>query len=149
MTRDPRPATLYDLPCACASLRRAARAVTQRYDEALRPTGIRLTQFTLLQVLDLAGPLTQGTLGEQLAMDSTTLSRTLRPLEAEGWIRSRPGADRRERHIHLTAAGKRALERATPAWKEAQRLFREELGEREWAALGPLLMATVEAASPG
>jgi DNA-binding MarR family transcriptional regulator len=139
---------LHDLPCACASLRRAARAVTQRYDEALRPTGIRLTQFTLLQVLELAGPLTQGALGEQLAMDSTTLTRTLRPLEAEGWIRSKPGEDRRERHIHLTAAGKRTLERATPAWKDAQRLFRERLGEQEWTALGPLLMATVRAASP-
>ena len=81
--------TLYDLPCMCASLRRAARAVTQRYDEALRPAGIRLTQFTLLQMLSLTGPLTQGALSEQLAMDSTTLSRTLKPVEKAGWIRSR------------------------------------------------------------
>jgi DNA-binding MarR family transcriptional regulator len=140
--------TLYDLPCACAGLRRAARAVTQRYDEALRPTGIRLTQFTLLQVLVLAGPLTQGSLGEQLAMDSTTLSRTLRPLVEAGWIRTRPGKDRRERHIEVTKMGRKALDRGMPAWEGAQRELRRRLGEAEWASLAPLLTATSRAAQP-
>lgn len=140
--------TLRDLPCACAQLRRAARAVTQRYDKALRPAGIRLTQFTLLQVLEIAGPLTQRALGHQLALDSTTLSRTLRPIEKAGWIRSKPGKDRRERHVELTKAGKRALDRATPAWTDAQRDLRERLGERDWAVLLPLLTATARAALP-
>jgi len=69
-------------------MRRAARAVTQLYDAALRPSGLRITQFTLLQVLATAGaPVTQGALGDFLAVDSTTLSRTLRPLERAKWIR--------------------------------------------------------------
>jgi DNA-binding MarR family transcriptional regulator len=138
--------TLHDLPCACAGLRRAARAVTQRYDEALRPSGVRLTQFTLLQMLALTGPLTQGALGEQLAMDSTTLSRTLQPVEKAGWIRSRPGRDRRERYVELTKAGHKALSRVTPAWEAAQRDLRHRLGEEGWAALGPMLTATARAA---
>src|SRR5213080_2504071 len=70
------------LPCACANMRRAARAVTQLYDAALRPSGLRITQFTLLRALARAGgPMTQDALGELLAVDSTTLSRTLRQLE--------------------------------------------------------------------
>src|SRR5438093_3833551 len=66
----------------------AARAVTQLYDAALRPTGLRITQFTLLRALARAGgPMTQDALGELLAVDSTTLSRTLRQLEQSKWIR--------------------------------------------------------------
>jgi DNA-binding MarR family transcriptional regulator len=138
--------TLPDLPCACASLRRAARAVTQLYDDALRPSGVRLTQFTLLQMLSLTGPITQGALGEHLAMDSTTLSRTLQPVEKAGWIRSRPGTDRRQRYVEVTKAGLKMLHRATPAWETVQHDLRHRLGEETWAALGPILIATTRAA---
>ena len=65
------------LPCFCASLRRASRALTQVYEQALRPLGLRGTQFTVLQALSLAGEVPQGELGRILAMDSTTLTRTL------------------------------------------------------------------------
>src|SRR5712691_12742993 len=65
------------VPCMCARFRRASRALTQLYDEALRPLGLRATQFTILQALSLAGEVSQGHLGEMLAMDSTTLTRTL------------------------------------------------------------------------
>ncbi len=126
------------LGCACANLRRLTRAVTQLYDNALRSQGLRTTQFTLLQVLARRGTLTQGTLAAFLAADSTTLSRTLKPLEAARWIRSFPGGDRRERHLELTPAGRRTLERATPAWEAAQRRLRERLGERSWRALEEL-----------
>lgn len=140
------PATVLGLPCACAELRRAARAVTRLYDAALRPSGVRTTQFTLLQVLTLAGsPLRQGMLGEILALDTTTLSRTLRPLEQAKWIRSAAGADGRERYIELTPLGRRVLDRATPAWKAAQRRLETALGPREWAALGRLTAAAVTA----
>jgi DNA-binding MarR family transcriptional regulator len=138
--------TLTDLPCACASLRRAARAATQLYDDALRPTGVRLTQFTLLQMLSLTGPITQGSLGEQLAMDSTTLSRTLQPVQKAGWIRSRPGTDRRQRYVEVTKAGLKMLHRATPAWEAAQHDLRHRIGEETWTALGPILTTTTRAA---
>src|SRR5437773_5124559 len=86
------------LPCACANMRRAARAMTQLYDAALRPSRLRITQFTLLQVLERTGePMTQGALGDLLALDTTTLSRTLRPLERAKWIRRVEGGDARER----------------------------------------------------
>ena len=128
------------LPCACASLRRASRAVTQLYVEALRPSGIRITQFTLLQFLAIAGrPITQGTLGQLLALDSTTLSRTLKPLEAAGWIRSIAGQDGRERHVELATAGRRVLKRATPVWEGVQQRLRHALGPRQWSALDELL----------
>jgi DNA-binding MarR family transcriptional regulator len=110
------------------------------YEEALRPSGIRITQFALLQFLALAGrPITQGTLGQLLALDSTTLSRTLKPLESAGWIRSTPGPDGRERHVELTAGGRRVLKRATPAWEAVQQRLRLALGPKQWSALEALL----------
>lgn len=134
------------LPCACASLRRASRAVTQLYERHLRDSGLRITQFTLLQALALAGELTQGALGDALAIDSTTLSRTLRPLELAGWVRSRPGEDdRRERHWKLTAAGRRKLDAAIPAWRAAQLELRKRVGDAGWQVLVGELTETVVA----
>ncbi len=138
------------LPCACASLRRATRAVTQLYDAALRPIGLRITQLTLLQVLERAGePMTQGALGEVLALDSTTLTRTLRPLERVKWIRRVEGGDARERRFELATQGRRALARAMPAWERVQRRLRSGLGQRNWAALRELLTSTVAAVRRG
>jgi DNA-binding MarR family transcriptional regulator len=127
-----RAAVAPTLPCACASLRRAARAVTQLYDEALRATGLRVTQFTLLQVLQRRGEVTQAEIGDFLALDSTTLSRTLRPLETKNWIRSRPGEDRRERYWSITATGLRKLESALPAWETRQSKLRKHFGDTRW-----------------
>ncbi|MFY9937369.1 MAG: MarR family transcriptional regulator, partial [Silvibacterium sp.] len=74
------------LPCMCASLRRASRLLSQLYEDALRPLGMRATQFTILQSLALAGEVTQGQLGQMLGMDSTTLTRTLTIMIRQGWI---------------------------------------------------------------
>src|SRR5262245_1204422 len=123
------------LPCACANLRRAARAVSQLYDEELRGTGLTIAQFTLLQALDLVGEIAQGSLGRLLVIDSTTLTRTLKPLEREGWIRRRTGEDRREREIVLTSAGRSRFKRAVPAWNRAQDRVRRRVGRRQWAKL--------------
>ena len=123
------------LPCACANLRRAARAVSQLYDEELRETGLTIAQFTLLQALDLAGEITQGGLGRLLVIDSTTLTRTLKPLERKGWIRRRTGRDRRSRQIVLTSAGRSRFQRALPAWNRAQERVRRRVGRRQWAKL--------------
>ncbi len=122
------PKDLPRLPCAGANLRRAARAVSQLYEEALSGSGLRATQFTLLQTLQIAGALSQGELGRVLCIDSTTLSRTLRPLVKNGWIAGRQGTDKRERLVSLTAAGKEKLELVTPSWKRAQRRFNRAVG---------------------
>jgi DNA-binding MarR family transcriptional regulator len=123
------------LPCACATLRRASRVVTQLYDSELKATGLTITQFTLLQALDLASRVTQGQLGELLSIDSTTLSRTLRPLVKNRWIRSLAGEDRRERFLELTPLGAKQLEGALPHWQRAQNSLRTALGESGWKAL--------------
>ena len=124
--------SLPSLPCLCASFRRAARALTQCYDEAVRPLGLHVTQFTVLQALSLTGEVTQGKLGEILAMDSTTLTRTLDLMRQSGWISRRRGADRREWRLQLSSSGRDQLKRALPAWKKAQSHMAGQLGEKLW-----------------
>jgi DNA-binding MarR family transcriptional regulator len=113
----------------CASLRRASRALTQLYEDALRPTGLRATQFTVLQTLSIAGEVTQGELGQILAMDSTTLTRTLTIMSRHGWIAKRRGEDRREWRMRLSEAGETQLKKALPHWEKAQKQLRRQLGE--------------------
>jgi DNA-binding MarR family transcriptional regulator len=144
MSDTPLPA----LPCACANLRRAARAVTQSYEAALRGTGLRVTQCSLLQALHLLGPRSQGVLGDLLAIDSTTLSRTLRPLARAGLIRATRGKDRRAVRWALTAAGKRRLLRVLPAWERAQARLKDRLRPEHWRMLLEDL-AVVAAAARG
>ncbi|MCP5110265.1 MAG: MarR family transcriptional regulator [bacterium] len=123
------------LPCACATLRRAARSVTQLYDTQLRPSGLRATQFTILQALSLAGATPQGALGDILALDSTTLTRALKLLAKEGWIASDPGKDRRQRYWKLTPTGRQQLLRATPYWERAQLQLKNALSKTAWENL--------------
>ena len=120
---------LPSLPCMCASLRRASRALTQLYEEALRPTGLRATQFTILQTLSLADEVTQGKLGQILAMDSTTLTRTLSTMARHGWIAKRRGEDRREWRMRLSKAGEIQFKQALPHWEKAQTQLRRQLGD--------------------
>jgi len=117
------------LPCMCASLRRASRLLTQLYEEALRPSGLRATQFTVLQALSLAGEVTQGELGQILAMDSTTLTRTLTIMGRRGWIAKRRGKDRREWRMRLSSGGEAQFKHALPAWQKAQTQLRRRLGD--------------------
>src|SRR5437868_833342 len=105
------------LPCACANLRRAARVVSQYYDGVLRPSGLQISQFTLLQALHCAPGISQKQLAELLGIDSTTLTRTLAFLRRKGWLRSETGADRRELRLLLTAAGKHEYKKAVPYWQ--------------------------------
>jgi DNA-binding MarR family transcriptional regulator len=123
---------LFDLPCACQSLRRAARIVTRIYDQELKKAGIEITQFGLLTALTLTGGATQKRLSGGFAMDSTTLSRTLDRMQKRGWIGARPGTDKREHIFELTAPGKRQLAKAQPCWNRAESRLRNQLGESGW-----------------
>jgi DNA-binding MarR family transcriptional regulator len=120
------------LPCFCANLRRASRALTQLYDHALRPLGLRATQFTVLQALSLAGEIPQSELGRILAMDSTTLTRTLGIMRRNGWITTRYGKDRRERWLRLAKDGEAQLKRALPRWEKVQARLRGRFGNERW-----------------
>jgi DNA-binding MarR family transcriptional regulator len=123
------------MPCMCGSFRRTARALTKLYDQALRPLGLRATQFTILQVLSRAGEVPQGQLGEMLAMDSTTLTRTLVIMRRQGWVAERRGEDRRERWLGLTDTGETRLNRSLPAWEKVQARLRRQLGDEDWKNL--------------
>ena len=148
--RDAAAARAVDL-CACLSLRKAARAVTQLYDQSLEPSGLRATQFTVLAAVSLWQPAPLGRLAEALVMDRTTLSRNLRPLETRGLIRSERGRDGRSRFLRLTAAGQRAVRRALPLWEKAEEQVAEGLGKRRLKALLKelgLAVAVAQAALP-
>ena len=126
---------LPNLPCMCSSVRRASRALTQMYEQALRPLGLRSSQFTILQVLSRAGEVSQGQLGEMLAMDSTTLTRTLEIMLRQGWVTERRGEDRRRRCLSLARTGRAELDRALPVWEKVQSQLKRELGEQSWKQL--------------
>jgi DNA-binding MarR family transcriptional regulator len=121
--------------CACANLRKAARAVTQIFDEALAPSGLRTTQFTLLVTSRLMGESIINEIAENMAMDRTTLSRNLKPLVRSGLLEVRPGEDGRTRLVRITPAGERALEEAYPLWQQAQQETVSALGEERYEAL--------------
>jgi DNA-binding MarR family transcriptional regulator len=130
----------------CGSFRRTARALTQLYEEALRSLGLRATQFTILQALSLAGEVSQGRLGEMLAMDSTSLTRTLAIMRRAGWVSEQRGEDRRERRIRLSSAGGSKLRRALPVWEKVQSRLRGKLGKQEWESLLRLTQHVTEIA---
>jgi DNA-binding MarR family transcriptional regulator len=123
------------LACMCGNFRRTSRALTQLYEKALRSHGLRVTQLTILQALSRAGEVSQGQLGEMLAMDSTSLTRTLAIMVRLGWIAERRGQDRRERWLRLSADGEMKLRRALPAWEKVQSRLRRQLGDRAWNSL--------------
>ena len=106
--------------------------VSQFYDGLLRRSGVRMNQFTLLQALTLAPGISQKQLAELLGIDSTTLTRTLAHLRGRRWLRSEPGADRREVRLFLTAAGRQEYKRALPYWRAAQKRLKQAWGRATW-----------------
>jgi DNA-binding MarR family transcriptional regulator len=140
------PDSLFPLPCACQNLRRLSRVVTRIYDQELRKAGIEITQYGLLTALAKVGEANQKRLSAGFAMDSTTLTRTLGLLLKQGWVRARPGKDRRERRFSLTSAGSRHLAAAQPYWEEAERKLRNRLGDASWKYLKETVFQMTEAA---
>ena len=119
--------------CACFNLRKVTRAVTQLYDEMLRPAGLRVTQFSLLVVVRTAGPVSVTRLAELTVMDRTTLTRNLELLQKQGLIEVASGEDRRTRIVTITAEGNAAIAEALPFWKKAQLHVVNSLGQERWA----------------
>lgn len=121
--------------CTCFNLRKAARVVTQIFDNEMRPIELRATQFTLLALTFAYGPVTVTRLSEEMVADRTTLSRNLNPMEKSGLIRIDRGADRRTRIVNLTDKGRKKLEDAYPLWKKAQKAIKDTLGGEKWSSL--------------
>lgn len=105
--------------CLCLHVQRAARALARRFDVALRPVGLTNNQFSLLMALNRPKPPTMAPVAALLAMDRTTLTAALKPLERRGLLTSTPDAeDKRSRRLALTPAGRRLLASAVPIWKD-------------------------------
>jgi DNA-binding MarR family transcriptional regulator len=121
--------------CACNKVRKAARAITRVYDEALRPTGLRVTQFGILGITSALQPVTVTRLADETVTDRTTLTRNLRLLEKMGLIEINRGQDRRQRVVVLTKEGRTALKSAYPMWQKAQAYVMDELGRGQWEQL--------------
>src|SRR5271170_6761404 len=110
-------------PCHCAVLRKASRHVSQVYDTALAPTGLKTTQFSLLAAIDRGEDAltSMRELAEVMVMDRSTLGRNLRPLEKQTFIRITSNKDdARSRHVQLTHKGRSKLEEARALWRGMQ-----------------------------
>jgi DNA-binding MarR family transcriptional regulator len=132
--------------CTCFNLRKAARAVTQYYDDALRPSGLRSTQFSLLSTIKLMGAVSIGALAEEAVMDRTTLTRNLKLLEQEGLITVASGDDARVREVALTPAAHEKVAGALRYWKKAQAHMADAMGDDGVRRLLRDLSGAVEAA---
>jgi DNA-binding MarR family transcriptional regulator len=121
------------MTCAFHNLRRASRAVTQVYDAYFDEIGLKATQFTVLAALlyESQGRPTVTDLARALVLEQSSLSRNLTVLERLGYIKLIPGDDRRERIVMLTRAGRVALTRGYPVWKQAQAAVTEALDSKE------------------
>ena len=114
--------------CVAVRVRMLNRAITNIYDEPLRPLGLKASQLNILIVTTKLGLARPGQVCEILQLDTSTLSRNLKPLQAHGWVEVVPGEDARAQPFRLTPKGKRLIEKALPAWEEAQRRASELLG---------------------
>src|SRR6266702_3339987 len=128
--------------CACDDLRKATRAVSRMYEDFLRDEGLNGTQFSLLSLIRAGKELSISTLGRALALDRTSITRALAPLERDGLIHSRPGADRRIRIVSLTNKGRKLVENAEPKWCHAQEALLETIGVDRWRAMSAVLRDT-------
>jgi DNA-binding MarR family transcriptional regulator len=131
--------------CTCGSLRKASRRISQFYDTALAPVGLKSTQFSILSEVDrgsLEGPVTMCELATAMVMDRSTLGHNLRPLERDDLVVLRlSSADRRKRYVELTKKGKSMLQRARRLWRHAEGRFERIFGKEAAAELRAVLLS--------
>jgi DNA-binding MarR family transcriptional regulator len=117
--------------CLCGNVRMAARALTSVYDEHLKPSGLRSTQLAVLWAVVAVGDGTVGKIARTIAMDDSSLTRTLKLLERDKLVSLRAGSDRREKQVQATARGRKAFAVAMPLWQKAQAdMLRRLKGQR-------------------
>jgi DNA-binding MarR family transcriptional regulator len=141
--------------CNCTALRKASRRVSQMYDAALAPAGLRTTQFAILSEIERRtnDPPTMRELADAMIMDRSTLGQNLRPLERDRLVAWEPCvADRRRKLVILTEKGRARRMRARSLWRAAQERFERTVGTAEAASLRGILLgiaANTELTSPG
>src|SRR6266404_7633978 len=136
MKKNPSPLDLNGTGyCASFNFLRTARAVTRLYDMALQESGIRSTQFAILVGVVKNQPVSIGALADVLVIDGTTLTRSLRLLQTEGFIAISNRGAMRQRFLTITAKGERVLARSLPAWRKAHERFVATVGSKYWLDL--------------
>jgi DNA-binding MarR family transcriptional regulator len=134
--------------CIAVRLRLLNRVVTNFYDEALRPLGLKVSQLNLLIVAARLGLARPAQVCEVLQLDPSTLSRNVERMRARGWLEVVPEEDARTQPFRLTAQGRRLIEKAVPSWEEAQRRAADLLGD-EGVALLDKAARKLRQAKPG
>ena len=137
-------ARLSPLDCTCFRVRGAARRVTQIYGKHLGPTGLKISQFSLLGFVSAEGPVSIGRLSELLTTDRTTLTRNLRPLLGAGLIERATSSDKRRHELVATTAGRAMFKRALPLWAAAEQEVRAAMGSRLTAELHGAIERSME-----
>lgn len=116
--------------CVAARLRKLNRVVTNIYDDALRPLHLKVSQMNILVAAAKMGTVRPAEICQHLCLDVSTLSRNLERMKASGWLEVVPQEDGRSQPFRLTKLGRRLLEKAVPAWSEAQQRVEKLLGDR-------------------
>jgi DNA-binding MarR family transcriptional regulator len=130
--------------CTCFRMRGATRRVTQIYSRHLAPTGLKISQFSLLGFVAARGPVSITELSELLSTDRTTLTRNLRPLLSSGIVERAAAGDRRRHELVATAAGRALFKRALPLWAAAEQEVRAAMGAKLTADLHGALDRSME-----
>ncbi len=126
--------------CTCTTVRHAAQTLTEVYDRMLAPSGLKITQYMLLQSILSGGTEKSITgLAQQVGMDRSTIGRNLRVLERDGFVALDVGNDRREHVVGVTEKGRQAVACALPFWQKAQSMIAHALGQDQLDALKTLL----------
>lgn len=133
--------------CLCAALRRAARTTTRLYDELMEPSGLKVTQFSLLRNVARAGRINVTDLAQKLDLERTAMSRNLAVLRRRKLVRDVAGEDLRDRTVTLTKAGERAIASAEPVWRAAQQAMRARWQAGEFPALQQWLQSVTSSKS--
>src|SRR5205085_10564389 len=121
--------------CIAVRLRLLNRVVTNLYDDALRPLGLKVSQMNILVLTAKLGLARPARVCDLLQLDTSTLSRNVERMRAKGWLEVVPDEDGRTQPFRLTPQGRRLIEKAVPAWEEAQRQAAELLGDEGIALL--------------
>lgn len=131
--------------CGCLNIRKASRVVTQLFDEALEPIGLRSTQLAILVTVAIHGPASVAKLSRELVMDPSTLARNLQPLLQLELIEKTPGPTGNRKLISLSDSGTEAITRAMPLWEAAQKRLLQHFGSQQWPMFVSFLSQAVAA----
>jgi DNA-binding MarR family transcriptional regulator len=139
------PSVMNPADCNCLALRQAARRVSQFYESFLSPLGLKSSQYSILARLDRLGAMSINEIAESLVMDRTTTGRAIRPLQRDGLVRIGAAEDGRKRVVSLTAAGRRRVNEARDAWRQAQEQFERAFGSKSAQSLRATMSDVVKA----